>query len=491
MIRLIAVLGGLFLLMGLTSCDENVDVQLFGNVNGTVLNTDQEPIANATISSNPASTTVLTDSAGTFSLENVAAGDVSISAKKTGFTTTSVTVNVIDGATINVTITMSASNVIVDPAIEVIPDPINGAIDQVRSDTLRWSLPDADDYTYDVLLYESNSSNEYYLSRDLSDTFAVYEDLKFGTTYFWQVLIKESGTIVSRSDVFNFATLAFPDHRFRFARLDGGDYDVFSSDSGEVTLTNLTAGSGSFDYMPRLSPTRDRIAFTSNRDFAPHVYTMRKSGIDVQKVTPLPVAGNHNQGEGYCWSPNSAQILFCHYDQLLLVNRDGSGLTQLATAPANRHFKAVDWNGITDKIIVQTCGTNVYDSEFYIMDDDGSNMQLLVGNDAGRLENPSFSITGAEVLFTYDVSGFNSPDGRQLDARIFLMNSDSTNVRDLSDNKPAGTNDLYPRFSPDGASVIFVNTSNTGIEQQDVYIMDIDGTNRELLFENATMPDWF
>lgn len=491
MIRLIALVGSMFLLIGLTSCDENIEVQLFGNVKGTVLNTDQEPIANVTISSNPASTTVLTDSTGAFLLENVTAGDVSISAKKSDFSTTSVTVNVIDGATISVVITMAKSNVIVDPAIVVTPMPLSGTIDQVLSDTVFWSLPDAEDYTYDVLLYESNSSNEYYLERDITDTFAVYEKLKFGTTYFWQVLIKENGTIVARSDVFNFTTIEFPDHRFRFARVDGGDYDVFSSDSGGVTMTNLTSGSGSFDYMPRLSPTRDRIAFTSNRDFSPHVYTMRKSGIDVQKVTPLPVAGNHNQGEGYCWSPNSAQILFCHYDQLLLVNRDGSGLSQLATAPPNRHFKSVDWNGITDQIIVQTSGVQVYESELYIMDDDGSNMQLLVGNDPGRLESPSFSITGTEVLFTYDVSGFNSPDGRQLDAHIFLMNSDSTNVRDLSDNKPAGTNDLYPRFSPDGASIIFVNTSNTGIEQQNIYIMDLDGTNRQLLFQDATMPDWF
>lgn len=488
---MLRLLGAVLVFGTVTACDDNVEVQLYGDVKGVVLSADQEPIANASISSNPASSTVLTDSLGEFLLENVTAGDVSVTAKKTGFTTTSVTVNVIDGATIDVTITMTISSTVVDPAVEVTPEPIDGAVDQPLQDTVRWSLPDAEDYTYDVLLYESNSSNQYFLTQDIADTFAVYENLKFGTTYFWQVLVKESGTVVARSDVFNFSTIAFPDHRFRFARLDGGDYDVFSSDSAETTVTNLTAGSGSFDYMPRLSPTRDRIAFTSNRDFAPHVYTMRKSGVDVQKVTPLPVAGNHNQGEGYCWSPNSAQILFCHYDRLLLVNRDGSGLTQLATAPPNRHFKAVDWNGITDKIIVQTSGVNVYDSEFYIMDEDGSNMQLLTGNDPGRLESPSFSITGDEVLFTYDVSGFNSPDGRQLDARIFLMNSDSTNVRDLSSNKPAGTNDLYPRFSPDGASIIFVNTSNTGIEPQDIYIMDLSGGNRSLLFRNATMPDWF
>lgn len=482
---------GIIALLLLYSCEEKVEVKLFGTVTGTVLSTSQQPIANAVISSNPASTSVLTDSSGTFTLTNVPVGDVSITAKKTDFTTTSSTVNVIDGATISVTLTMSVSAVQVDPALNVTPTPVTDATDQELSDTLRWSMKKAQNYTFDVLLYESNSPNQYYLAQDIADTFAVYEGLKFGTTYFWQVLIKEDGTVVARSDVFNFATITFPDHRFRFARQEGGDYNVFSSDSSGATMTNLTTSSGSFDYRPLLSPTRDKIAFASNRDFNPHIYTMRKSGIDVQKVTPIPVAGNYNQGQGYCWSPNGAQLLFCHYDRLYLVNRDGTGLQQIATAPANRHFNRVDWNGVIDKIVAQTTGVNVFDNELYIMDEDGSNMQQITGNPDGRIDNPSFSITGAEILYTYDVSGFNSPDGRQLDARIFLMNNDSTNVRDLSQNKPNGTNDLYPRFSPDGAKIIFVNTSNTGIEQPDIFIMNVDGTNRQLLFENATMPDWY
>jgi len=61
---------------------------------------------------------------------------------------------------------------------------------------------------------------------------------------------------------------------------------------------------------------------------------------------------------------------------------------------------------------------------------------------------------------------------------------------DLSFDKIPGTNDLDARFSPDGAWIIFTNTNNDGISQKDIYRMKIDGMDRELLFEDAEMPDW-
>ncbi len=64
----------------------------------------------------------------------------------------------------------------------------------------------------------------------------------------------------------------------------------------------------------------------------------------------------------------------------------------------------------------------------------------------------------------------------------------STNV---SDGKDPGTNDLDARFSPSEAELIFVNTSNDGVSQNDIFTMTIDEPgSRSALFENAKMPDW-
>jgi hypothetical protein len=64
----------------------------------------------------------------------------------------------------------------------------------------------------------------------------------------------------------------------------------------------------------------------------------------------------------------------------------------------------------------------------------------------------------------------------------------STNV---SDGKDPGTNDLDARFSPSEAELIFVNTSNDGVSQQNVFKMGIgEPSTRDAIFDNAKMPDW-
>ncbi|MBT3742848.1 MAG: hypothetical protein HOG32_11645 [Polaribacter sp.] len=63
---------------------------------------------------------------------------------------------------------------------------------------------------------------------------------------------------------------------------------------------------------------------------------------------------------------------------------------------------------------------------------------------------------------------------------------------DISDDeKESGTNDLDPRFSPNEANVIFVNTSNDGISQKNIMTTNLSGNiQKQLLFADATMPDW-
>ncbi|MNY53482.1 hypothetical protein D3C86_1892450 [compost metagenome] len=69
-------------------------------------------------------------------------------------------------------------------------------------------------------------------------------------------------------------------------------------------------------------------------------------------------------------------------------------------------------------------------------------------------------------------------------------------VRDISaeSEKPNGSNDLDPRFSPNNAQVIFTNTSNDGISQKTVMMIDLSSSEsdleRTILFSNAEMPDF-
>jgi Tol biopolymer transport system component len=73
---------------------------------------------------------------------------------------------------------------------------------------------------------------------------------------------------------------------------------------------------------------------------------------------------------------------------------------------------------------------------------------------------------------------------------MFIYNFNNSQRTDLSVQKEDGTNDLDPRFSPNEASVIFVNTSNDGISQRNIFKQLISNNTRTELFTDSSMPDW-
>ena len=344
--------------------------------------------------------------------------------------------------------------------------------------------------TYDVYLYESGKTEKKKIAEATTDTSVVARNLNYNTTYFWQVVVKDKTGRQTNGEVWSFTTVALPESRFLFARSINGDYNVFSSDGTGANTFRLTSDF-SREWWPVLNPQRDVIAYSSNIGIEPQIFSMNRDGSNKRQITRVPVAGYHNQGIGFVWSPDGGQLLYPNYNNLYRIERDGSNLSLVSTAPANRHFRMVDWTERGNRIAAQTIGANINDSEIYLMNADGSNMTLLVEDLPGRVESPVFSIDGNSILYTHDVSGFENLEGRQLNAHIFRKAIDGSGVVDLSRYKPEGTNDLYPKYSPDGSKIIFVNTSNDGLSPNDIYIMDAaDGRNRVKLFSNATMPDW-
>ncbi|MEJ7662436.1 MAG: hypothetical protein WKG07_24155 [Hymenobacter sp.] len=224
--------------------------------------------------------------------------------------------------------------------------------------------------------------------------------------------------------MWSFQTKGLPDNRFLFVRTVNGNADVYSSNETGGNLVQLTS-SAFVETAPRLSPNLDLVAYTSNATGQFQLYTMGRDGSNKRRITTLSAEGYNNAGVGYCWSPDGAQLLYAHYDQLYRVNRDGTGLVQIATAPAGRHFRECDWTAQGGgRIAVQTVGPNVFDSEILLGNADGSGLAPLVGNLPGRVDSPTFSIDGRTVAYTHDAAGFDDAGGRQLDARIYLQRLD-------------------------------------------------------------------
>ncbi|MGY3088358.1 TolB protein [Hymenobacter sp. UYAg731] len=483
----------------LSACQEDlVAPAYFGTVTGTVLDArTNQPLANATITTSPATSSYVTSAQGKFQITDAPAGRFAITVSKVDYqqVVTNVTVN--DGQTADVSIVLTKASTAA-PTAPNRPTPANQATGQPTTVLLSWRPVGAaasDSLRYDVALFESNNLNQRMLLTNSKDTAVTATSLRYSTTYYWQVTVRNTTGVTARGPIWSFQTVAFPNNRYLFARTVVGNTDIYSAD-GTATPVQLTFGS-TVETAPQLSPSRDLIAYTSNATGLYQLYTMNRDGSNPRQITTLDVDGYNNRGVGYRWSPDGAYFIYTHNDKLYRINRDGTGRVDLATAPAGRNFRECDWTAEDGgHLVVQTVGADIFDSELYIYNTDGTSPRLLVSNLPGRLDSPSFSIDGLTVVYTRDAAGFNATTGRQQDARIFSRRTDGTGTpTDLStgtnnSGKTLGTNDLTPRFTPDGFHLIFVNRTTDEVAPPEVWTMDLDGKNRTRLFTNAFLPDY-
>jgi len=485
-----------YLLLLLFSCsDDTVSPITTGVIKGQVLDAvNNQKLKESSITTSPATSAILTDDNGNFMFRALDEGKYTISATKSGYKKGIVSVNVIAGDTAQAVLQLDREeNTNTVPDKPANPEPAVGASGQPISLLLKWSASDPnpnDTLMFDVYLYPANGQPEVVLADSYIDSVEV-SGLLYATTYYWQVVVKDNNGGVTNGDVWRFTTESFPDNPLVFASNRQGTYDIYSADFDTLDYHVVQLNSDqSRDWWPRLNPDRSKIAFISDRTVEPQIYTMNRDGTGILRVTDVPVTGYHNYGIGFGWSPDGTRFLYSHYEKLYRIDANGTNLTQIAIAPAGRNFREVAYSPLGNKIAALAIGSWFYDSEIYLMDADGGNMTLLVDNWPGAIESPSFSPDGNWVVFSHDISGYEVSSGRQLNTHVFLMKTDGSDTVDVSANKPAGTNDTMPRYSPDGTKIIFCNTSNDGSHPQEIWMMDLNGENRTRIISNGTMPDW-
>lgn len=473
--------------------EDTIEPELLGTISGTVLTSaESSPVSGALITTSPPSSSIVTDQNGKFSIPNIPVGNYSVAAVKSGFKKHTVSISVRTDQVTTATLLLEkeeVSNNAPEPASS--PFPADQATNQPISFELSWigTDPDGDSLSFDVFLFESGSAVKNKIASGISDTTVSVADLKYGTTYFWQVISSDTASNTTNGDLWSFTTVTSPNFRISFSGFVDSNYEIFISDESFENIYRLTRNSAR-DLYPRINPVNNLIAYSSEENLETHIYLYDLDLQKKSKLTYVPIAGNHNYGIGFCWSPDGTQIIYPNFEKLYKINADGSNLTIIATAPAGRNFRECEWNSTGDKIVALTIGQNFYDSEIYIMNTDGTNMTLFHNNEPGAMESPSFSPDGQKILFTKDLDGYENQTGRQLNSQILLISVDKSDTTFVSINKPVGINDFFPRFAPDGSKIIFsaVRNDNSGVKE--IYTVETNGDNRTLMTSNGTMPYW-
>ena len=470
--------------------EDTIEPVFYGTLEGTVtFETSGLPAEGVEMSTTPATSIVFTDSLGKYVFPEIPTGNYSIVAKLEAFSNASKNITITEETTTLADLELTRD--LSPPNAPILRSPENSEDSVQRSTTLIWAIENEleDELTFSIVVYEANVELPLITIEEQQDTTLEISGLKFNTIYYWQVTVKNIDGEKTNGELWNFKTLPFPDNRYLFTSTRSGNADIYSSDASGDNEVQLTFTNNA-KVFPQYSDDRNLIAFTSLTGLDFQLFTMKKNGEDVNKVSTLPVTGYHNPGKGFCWSPDNGKLMYSHYDQLYTIDRNGTNLTLVATAPAGRHYRGCDWTAVNNRVVVETVGVLPYDTEIRLVNLATAQDSIIINNLPGTAQSPTFSIDGTQVLYTYDVSTFETSTGRQLDSHIFLYDLVTGVSTDLSGDKPDGTNDFNPRFSPTGAEIIFENIANDNSGTPTVWMLNVGDGSRTLLFTDASMPDW-
>jgi TolB protein len=220
---------------------------------------------------------------------------------------------------------------------------------------------------------------------------------------------------------------------FVFTSSQTGNNDIFVQDrSGAArNLTNNPAN----DEWARWSPDAKQIVFDSNRDagvFEIYVMNADGSGTPTQLTYP-PTLGRYPS-----WSPDGKQIVFRRGIDIFTINADGTGSPVQLTSEIPPSFAQMPVWSPDGRYIAFMSLREGYCSVFRMTADGNEQTNLTPKNPVDASTSwcsraPSWSANGQEIFFM----SFRPSTGGQNE--VFVMDINGTNVRQLTDTGTSGS----------------------------------------------------
>jgi Tol biopolymer transport system component len=198
------------------------------------------------------------------------------------------------------------------------------------------------------------------------------------------------------------------------------EYEIYRANSDGTNLRCIIRSSG-YDAEATVSPTGDRIVFTSTRDGDIELYSCDLDGSNVRRLT-------HEFG----------------YDGGAFFSFDGSKIVFRASRPKGKD--SIEYAELLQKHLVRPRAL-----EIFVMDSDGTNIRQVTNNGAANFA-PFFHPDGKRIIFA---SNMADPSSRNFD--LYIINIDGTGLERITYYEGF---DGFPMFSRDGKKLIFCSNRN-------------------------------
>jgi Tol biopolymer transport system component len=254
-----------------------------------------------------------------------------------------------------------------------------------------------------------------------------------------------------------------------------------------LTLVGRGQEKAAHYYNPNWSPDGKRIVFESDRDGKSAIYTIRKDGSELKKLT-----GDESNNVQPRWSRNGRQIVFISNrsgkSQVYVMNFDGSNERRITNDSENNY--APDLSLKANKLVFVS-------RDIFTIGLDGANKTRLTDS-SGDYESPRWSPDGKFILFVKtdfipkDVEEklpkMSREERRKVltekdkSNEIFVMKADGSDVKNLTNNNFW---DFEAEWSKDGRTIYFLSKREG--DTAHVYAMNSDGSNVRRVADGAVV----
>lgn len=195
------------------------------------------------------------------------------------------------------------------------------------------------------------------------------------------------------------------------------NFDIVVADTAGKIVRRLTETPG-YDAEATVSPTGDRIVFTSVRTGDVELFSMNPDGSDVRQLTNLP---GYDGGAFYSW--------------------DGKEIVFRASRPQGEELTS--YQELLKQHLIRPGKL-----EIFVMNADGTNLRQVTNNGAANFA-PFMHPDGRHIIFS---SNMHDPKGRNFD--LYLIRKDGTGLKRITYSPDF---DSFPMFTRDGKRLIFAS----------------------------------
>jgi TolB protein len=212
------------------------------------------------------------------------------------------------------------------------------------------------------------------------------------------------------------------------------EFEIYTAAADGSDIQPLITGPG-YDAEATVSPTGDRIVFTSTRSGDPELYSSKIDGTDVKRLTKTP-----------------------GYDGGAFFSADGKRIVYRANHPKGKEELA-KYKAIIEQGLVRPTRL-----ELFVANADGSKARQVTKNGKANF-GPYFHPDGKRIIFA---SNAHDEQGRDFD--LYVVGVDGKNLERITFNPSF---DGFPMFTKDGKRLVFASNRNAEKEgDTNVFVTD-------------------